>query len=175
MEQRTIHIDWQGPIQWTDIKLLTAASDRGVYQVYGCHPLYGADVLLYIRKTDTQTFAARLKQESFWQWHQDFGRLTLYVGRLAGSTTPSKSEWSRQIDLAERLLIVSHTPAVNAQKNIQRDSSDLQTLHVFNWGSYRSLMPEVSGYRWSAYYDKIPYTIFGMSAKLATRLRNSPA
>ncbi len=162
MEQRIIHIEWQGPFHWKEIKSLSAPSDRGIYQVYGCHPLYGADVLLYIGKTDNQTFARRLKQESFWQWHQDFGRLSLYVGRLAGSGTPRESEWSKQIDLAERLLIVSHEPAVNAQKSIQRDSPELQSVHVFNWGSYRSLMPEVSGYRWSAYYDKMPsYDVFG--------------
>jgi hypothetical protein len=161
MNRREIHIQWQGPLAWKEIRSLTARSDRGIYQVYGSHPLYGADVLLYIGKTDTQTFGKRLHQETFWQWHQDFGRLTLYVGRLAGSATPREQEWSAQIDLAERLLIVSHTPAVNAQKSIRRDSPELQSVHIFNWGSYRSLMPEVSGYRWTAYYDKLETLDFG--------------
>lgn len=49
--------------------------------MYGCHPIYGNDVLLYIGKAQKQTFAKRLSQEG-WEYNEDAKNIKFYVGRL---------------------------------------------------------------------------------------------
>jgi hypothetical protein len=102
-----VHLQWDGPITWAEKDELDSAVDYGVYQIYGCHPVHGADCLLYIGKASDQRFAARLKQEVDWMYDADFGRLNIYVGRCSGwDGTPRDPEWARQIDLSEKLLIL---------------------------------------------------------------------
>jgi hypothetical protein len=151
---RVVHIQWQGPFRWSDHKKLNGPTDYGIYQVYGCHALYGVDTLLYIGKACKQTFATRLSQEAGWLFDRDFQRLSLYVGRLHGwEGTPSNSEWEDQIDRAEKLLILAHMPAYNAQKGIDYHDRGLQEFHILNWGCHRSLLPEVSGWRHTSKFD----------------------
>jgi hypothetical protein len=151
---RTVHLQWDGPFSWQKKDELTGPSDYGVYQIYGCHAVYGVDTLLYIGKANRQTFAVRLNQECHWLFHQDFQRLSVYVGRCSGwDGNPSATDWEEQIDLAEKLLIVAHRPAWNAQKEINESDLRLYDLHVLNWGCHRSLLPEVSGWRHSSKFD----------------------
>lgn len=161
-----VHIQWAGPFSWEgkqksdrplmheSVSNLNGPSDYGVYQVYGCHAIYGVDTLLYIGKASEQTFAVRLRQESDWVWHSDLQRLSVYVGRLSGwNGTPSNAVWEEHIDRAEKLLILAHRPAYNAQKNIDYGDAQLQEFHVLNWGYHRSLLPEVSGWRYTSKFD----------------------
>lgn len=149
-----VHLQWEGPYTWEGKGDLNKPSDYGIYAIYGCHALYGVDTLLYIGKASKQTFAVRLSQEVDWMWERDFQRMTIYVGRLHGwAGTPSVAAWEDQIDRAEKLLIVAHMPAYNAQKGIDRDDPRLQELHILNWGCHRNLLPEVSGWRHSSKYD----------------------
>ncbi len=162
-----VHIQWAGPFSWEgkqksdrplmykSVGELNGPTDYGVYQVYGCHAIYGVDTLLYIGKASGQKFADRLPEETdLWWWHSDRQRLSVYVGRLSGwNGTPSNAEWEEHIDRAERLLILAHTPAYNAQKGIDYKDSELQEFHVLNWGCHRSLLPEVSGWRYTSKFD----------------------
>lgn len=158
-----IHIQWEGPIKLSELsKLNDESKDYGIYQIYGCHPVYGSDVLLYIGKAARQTFCSRISQEG-WQWNRDADKLEIYAGYLAGSVTPENEQWCKEIDLAEKLLIYSHAPAYNSQ-NIKAipDNKELQDIHILNWGNHRDLMPEVSGERWTSKYDNIDgYSIYG--------------
>src|SRR5260221_10541362 len=106
-----VHIEWEGPYTLEAKNKLKDPTDYGIYQVYGCHSVYGVDTLLYIGKARDQTFATRLKQEEHWLYHQDFQRLSFYVGRFSGWLgTPSDDNWADQIDRAEKLLILAHRP-----------------------------------------------------------------
>jgi hypothetical protein len=164
---RIVHLQWSGPLTWKEKDKLNGPTDYGIYQIYGCHPIYGVDVLLYIGKAYIQKFATRLKaeekQELNWIAHQDFERLSVYVGRCYGwEGTPSDEEWKSQVDLAEKLLIWATMPSHNAQKRIDMNDPGIKALHVFNWGCYRSLPPEASGRRWSSefYHDDDKYLPF---------------
>jgi hypothetical protein len=149
-----VHLQWDGPFTWDGKDKLNSGIDYGVYQVYGCHSVYGVDTLLYIGKARDQTFATRLRQEEHWLYHQDFQRLSIYVGRCSSwDGTPSNQIWSDLIDRAEKLLILAHRPAWNAQKEIKGEDPNLQEFHVLNWGNHRSLLPEVSGWRHSSKFD----------------------
>lgn len=146
-----IHIDWTGPYTYDKaVQLKNTLYDFGVYQIYGTHPVYGADVLLYIGKADQQTFGVRLAQEAWRSTNADSSDLSVYVGRLGGyGRTPSNEEWSRRITIAERMLIVAHWPAGNASGLKVFLGEDYHETHVLNWGNHRNLLPEVSGSRYS--------------------------
>lgn len=155
-----IQIDWDGPYSLAELnKLQNGETDYGVYQIYGKHPIYGSDVLLYIGKADQQTYGLRISQEG-WEYENDYKNFKIYVGRLRGSQPSTNDEWSKEIDLAERLLIYVHKPALNSKSIASLPDAELQDIHILNWGSYRDILPEVSGLRWTSKLDDFPYEIY---------------
>jgi hypothetical protein len=47
--ERIIHIEWEGPYSLSQLDTLNdLRKDYGLYQIYGHHPIYGSNVLLYI-------------------------------------------------------------------------------------------------------------------------------
>jgi hypothetical protein len=150
-----ICITWEGGFSLNDIKdkVLDTNKDYGVYQIYGYHPIYGNNVLLYIGKADRQTFKTRISQETWWWNNEDKNNIQIYIGRLFAKKQPNDEEWSRMIDIAERMLIYSHSPAMNSSSifSISRDIKALkefENITIFNYDQHRSLFPEVSGEMW---------------------------
>ena len=54
-----IYVDWSGPYTYEDVvnynenkietkKFAVKPTDFGLYQIYGAHPIYGDNVLIYI-------------------------------------------------------------------------------------------------------------------------------
>jgi hypothetical protein len=158
-----VHIDWSGPHNLNDIASLNGDTDYGIYQIYGAHPVYGSDVLLYIGLAAQQTFAVRLSQHhAGCNSNPDAGRVQIYIGRLWGTSTPDSDTWERHIALAERLLIYTHQLAENAQKELKAMEPALRHVHVINWHRYRDLLPEVSGACWTERFaDVQTYRHFG--------------
>ena len=148
-----IYITWEGPYTLQDLKDNTYLKNKdeayGIYQIYGTHPVYGSDVLLYIGKTNSQTFAKRIKQEG-WEYNSDSNNIKIYVGKLFNKEQPKKEIWNKLISHAEKLLIYTHAPAYNSS-NINTLSREAETLkeiknvRVINYDNYRNLMSEVSG------------------------------
>lgn len=186
--QQDIRITWDGPFSLKDIgycednenysfakgtQLNEYGIDHGVYQVYGCHPIYGNNVLLYIGKTEQQTFAKRISQEA-WEYDTDSKNIQFYVGRLFDKKQPSNDVWDRLISLAERILIFVHSPARNSSHilNISKNSDvlkEFENIRVMNYDNYRSLMPEVSGELWVKGFDDYE-GVFGSDSLNATSL-----
>jgi hypothetical protein len=157
---KLIQIDWQGPFTLGELNLINDVSqDYGIYQIYGKHTVYGKDVLLYIGKADQQTIGKRVSQENWWDTN-DSNHLKIYAGRLAGEKTPQEVEWSKEIDLAEKLLINVHKPAYNSKNLTSIPDLELQDVHIINWGDYRDLLPEVSGLRWTSKLDHVEYNTY---------------
>ncbi|AJD92215.1 hypothetical protein JMA_28980 [Jeotgalibacillus malaysiensis] len=158
--QHMIQIDWNGPYKLPELNQLTnTETDYGVYQIYGKHPVYGSNVLLYIGKADRQTFGIRISQEG-WLYQNDANNLKIYIGRLHGNQPSSGSAWSSEIDLAERLLLYVHKPAHNSKSIASLVNQQLQYVHVLNWGHHRDLLPEVSGFRWTGRLDEEGYEVY---------------
>ena len=111
-ESKLIHVQWEGPMSLKEIEKRNQPKDKGLYQIYGGHNVYGSDSLLYIGKTKAQSFAKRIPQHGreFLDWNQDHERLTFYVGWLFGTNSSSNGA---DIDLIEALLIFAHNPARN--------------------------------------------------------------
>jgi len=158
-----IHIEWDGPHRLDAVSSLTGATDHGVYQIYGGHPVYGNNALLYIGLAAGQTFGQRIPQETQWTYNRDAGRVEVYIGRLSGEVTPDDDTWDRHIRLAERLLIFAHSPPMNTQKSLRSLERDLRSVRVLNWGRHRDLLPEVSGARWASREEDFPnYHIYSV-------------
>lgn len=152
-----IHIEWEGPLTVDAAKELTGEGDYGLYQIYGGHPIYGSNALLYIGEARKQQFGARIGQHGWWlEFNQDAQRASVYVGRLADEVTPTDEIWDERIDLAERLLIFACRPAYNSRQRLGALDVRLYDVHVLNWGSFCDLLPEVSGARWSSKYGVMP-------------------
>lgn len=157
---KLIQIEWEGSYYLNDLPTLTnEETDYGIYQVYGKHPVYGNDVLLYIGKADYQTLGKRIAQEN-WLNTNDSNNVKIYVGRLHGSQNPSDEVWSKDIDLAERLLIYVHKPAYNSRSISSLPDTELQNIHILNWGHHRDLLPELSGLRWTSKLDFFDYEMY---------------
>jgi len=170
-----IHLDWEGPFTQSQIQELSGPSDYGVYQVYGTHPVYGSNVLLYIGLAESQTFAQRLPQHGWCNMTSDAKQVSFYIGRLFGNTHPDNKTWGYHIKLAERLLIHAHKPAQNTQKELAGLENDLWFVHVVNWRYYRDLMPEVSGARWTGRFDDLSYdTRYTIETYRVQKLENVP-
>jgi len=145
-----INIWWEGPYTLSDIENKNIGNDDnkdyGVYQIYGTHPVYGNNVLLYIGKTEQQVFSTRLNQETHWWNNQDANNIQIYFGRLIGNT-PSESIWTSMINKAEKLLIYAHRPAHNSSNINSIQEDEAKNTHVLNWGTFKDLQPEVSSMR----------------------------
>ena len=125
----TIHVIWEGPLSEREVEQLSKLRrDRGLYQIYGFHPVYGP--------RDFEDLLA------------DAQHRHVYVGRLAGTNFPGPGEWTDQIDAAEKLLIFAHIPAYNSQNIAASLDSGVAHVRLLNWGNYGSLLPEMSGQRW---------------------------
>lgn len=154
-----INIMWEGPLKLKKVYKKNGSSDRGVYQCYGYHPVYGLDVLLYIGKVTPQiakvtsqdrTFGIRLSEEGFEGWNQ---AIQIYLGRIISitkeehqSSDTNDEDWRRKIDQAESLLIHACFPAYNSQ-GIKSPPEDCKNLLILNWGQFGSLPEAISGYR----------------------------
>lgn len=140
-----IHIDWVTGVSFENAYKLTGPTDYGIYQIYGSHPVYGHNVLLYIGKARDQTLGIRLRQHEKWLYNQDSENVRIYTGRISSDDELDKL-WDHKVDLAEKLLIFTHQPACNSS-NINSISDMPIETHVLNWGDRAMLLPEVSAYR----------------------------
>ena len=147
-----IDISWEGPLSAEQAeKLNDEERDYGVYAAYGRSSVYGpGSVLLYIGKANEQTFGVRIPQH-IWHGGSRYGGFPMqyHVGRLCGEHQPTNERWGSLIDVAESLLIHSHSPSWNSQHVATLELPEgYENTRVFNWGYYRNLLPEVSGARW---------------------------
>ena len=154
-----IHIRWDGPYTYKEVLGFDGNADYGLYLITGLHPSYGYGALCYIGMADQETFSKRLRQgDHNWQgdmvWGDNTAHLRYYLGRVhkTTNTKPRADKWSTMIKQAERLLIAAHLPSWNSQgiRGIKEEKAkEFDDIHVFNWGQYATLFPEVSGARHS--------------------------
>ena len=153
---KEIHINWRGPYSLEDAKG-EQGQTVGLYQYMGMHDVYGPATLLYIGKSDVW-ISNRLTEHVHHLWSSL--PVDILIGEVAAKTNLEDDERKKQIELAERLLIYTHSPAWNSSnvKSIsEKKWSEIPAdLHIFNWGVRGHLLPEVSAKRWSAIGNKFP-------------------
>ena len=140
-EIKIINIVWKGPLNPDGVEKNTRS---GVYQYYGDHHVYGSDVLLYIGQATN--LADRIRKDRFDKLCDR--NIKIYFGFLE----------QEMLDEVEKLLICASAPARNSNHVIEpldeAQDTSLLNLLILNWGNYRSLLPEISGYRFTNHlYD----------------------
>ena len=164
MAKNIVHIFWEGNLSLDQvIKNKSDEKDCGIYQIYGTHPIYGHNSLLYIGIATDQTFAKRISEhKKQWLKDSDLDPVTIYLGdvyRQLGkvykeSEDFSDEEWEIITKQCEQLLIYALAPGYNSRNKQSINELELRDLHILNWGDRRDLYPEISGDRWTEKYGK---------------------
>lgn len=138
---RLIEVAWAGPISADEITHLGAVHDLGVLAIYGSHPVFGDDALLYIDEAREAPFASRLDRIGHWLKFLP-SEPRFYVGRLGGIDALDEDEWQAQINDAYRMLMFFHAPPWNS-RGIDHHQVGTPTV-VLNMGRRHRLQLEVS-------------------------------
>lgn len=122
------------------------ADGNGFYCIYGRHPVYGPDVLLYIGETkeaeSRRSFRKRIVEHlkgRFW-YHAN-------LSVSLGTPDATLKLQPQEICLIESILIAAHKPALNRQ-HIDRALDGAQRFLIRNWDFMEALQHECSGQYW---------------------------
>lgn len=146
---------WEGPYYLDDIlkdkngKILKEW--HCLYQIYGSHPTYGSDVLLYIGKTERSIKERILEHYSRFSNQCDevkvffasFGEFINWEERNKIENYIPVGTENTMLIAIEELLIYSHQPTYNSQ-SLSSTNFKKENFRIFNTGRRKSLMPEIS-------------------------------
>ncbi len=140
---KTIELLWELITQDPKEKEV-AKKDGGIYQIYGTHPIYGRDVLLYIGKS-TSDLDGRLEVHNSTWINYEYDPVKVYYGKIA---TFTEFEGYSKLDIisrAEALLIYYCAPAYNSNLITAINEQYLkEDIVVRNYGRIGSLPTEIS-------------------------------
>jgi len=146
MDERIFDVFWEGPFKWGDHK--KKLSDCHVlYAIFGTHPVYGYNALLYIGKTEK--IDNRMSFHADWI-EDEYDVVSVRVASMGEISNWDKWDEYQRYDVAkikdvagvEALLIYTHQPACNQKSKGSLNAA--KGFRVFNTGMIGSLMPEVS-------------------------------
>lgn len=179
-EVTVIVIDWeQVPYKPEEISKHCNDHDCGLYQVYGHHPAYGSNALLYIG-ISKDLFSNRLKDR--WEFVESSVRPQyVCLGRIVHSKNLEEldwavSDWHKMIAIAEQILIKCHNPSLNKQHIGGLFNNGFGGNHylVINTGDYGQLLPEVSTLRMSYTYYMFEDPISKRLLEASTNIELAP-
>ena len=143
---------WRGPYSEESLDSLTDEDNEKfvLYKIYGSHPVYGDNVLLYIGMTE-QGVKKRLIQHDYWMDEERFGHSRIYFASIGKFESWKISDETEIFDRLEReiiekvesLLIYAHQPVHNTK--YRNSAKKSKNIRLFNTGSFGVLMPEISG------------------------------
>jgi hypothetical protein len=144
-QSNVIHLLWSGPHKVDSFKTnSTIDNNKGVYQIYGTHPIYGRNVLLYIGKTNDNFINRISAHDDVWIKYE-YDEVTIYTGTVVdeyGEGVESEEDEKTLIDRAEQLLLYYCAPAYNSN-GIQK-LKITEDRRLLNYGKIGSLPTEVS-------------------------------
>ncbi len=148
MDELIFDIHWYGPYKKEEL----GTKDRTycvLYSIYGTHPTYGPNVLLYIGRTEMDVLE-RLRQHEDWL-NDERDPVSVYIAAVGRFESWAKARATKDypppaidtVKAVEALLIYAHQPAYNSQS--KQNAQSAKNLRLFNSGRYGGLLPEVSG------------------------------
>jgi hypothetical protein len=146
--EKIYEIAWDGPFEWRE-GLKHCKTHHVLYQLYGSHPLYGPDVLLYLGASH-RDIKRRLKTHEKEWIHEEWGDIRIRLGSVREFKTwnaqNAKKGWIKHnravIEPIEGLLIYANQPAYNERN--KSDAAGAQGIRIFNTGKLGSILPEIS-------------------------------
>ncbi|MGJ3448674.1 hypothetical protein [Enterobacter sp. PTB] len=142
---------WEGPFSLDEVqdKIVSRNNGHCLYQIYGDHPCYGNDVLLYIGQT-RKGIDQRFKQHNR-RFSAQCNKVTVFIASCGEFTTWKNWHGTEaytlpavdELDAIEALLIYAHQPAYNSREKCQPIFSG-HDFRIFNTYRRKALMPEIS-------------------------------
>lgn len=148
-----IDVYWEGPFSSEAINKLKGIKGHCLYQIYGSHPVYGRDSLLYIGLSDRDEIFTRLKEHTWIQNQADLCQI--YIASCGDFTNWEawRKDGRRRYDYnesknitllaIESLLIYAHQPSYNSA-SLKSTSFAEKPFRLFNSGKRGLLLSEVS-------------------------------
>ena len=110
---RTVRVEWEGSLTIDEVlELGDPNRDFGLYQIYGCHVIFGDNSLLYIGETATKerTFSQRFVEHA--GWLKEEKGVFIYVGRI--NKEDYGADRQQVIKDTEAFTIYWHSPPYNS-------------------------------------------------------------
>jgi hypothetical protein len=152
MEEKIYIVHWEGPFPWNTRKQYIRAN-HVLYAIYGTHPLYGLNVLLYLGKGEGGVNTRLDSHDRDWMKNEyDYRSMTVRlasVGKFIDWDTWDKEKLSYPAPYAstivgvESLLIHAYQPAYCSMEK-EGLRSESRGMRIFNTGDSGMLLPEVS-------------------------------
>jgi hypothetical protein len=148
MNERIYDVHWEGPHNFEELSSKSFDENLVLYAIYGTHPIYGRNVLLYIGTTDS-LISTRLSQHAWWVEGEP-DPCGVYMASIGGFTNwqaweeipkykRMRSEITKKV---EALLIYAHQPVYNQRS--KRSAMASKGMRIFNTGHRGTLLGEVS-------------------------------
>lgn len=135
---------WNGPYRYNEVMEQGQDDHKaGLYMIYGNHPVYGTNVLLYIGRTFKNTKNRIENHELIAYPELD---CQIYFGYPIIQVDEAVESISEKIEVAEALLIERHFPALNRQLEFKLLKNKSELYCVLNWNARRSLQADVSNF-----------------------------
>lgn len=145
--EKIFEVFWDGPFEWRK-GIKDCKEHHILYQVYGYHPLYGSNVLLYIGSSHTSV-KTRLKEHEWWldeEWEDTQVRLGSIREFTTWRSQEVKKRWPKPgkmtVEAIEALLIYANQPVYNDRN--KSDAKKAKGIRIFNNGRLGQILPEVS-------------------------------
>lgn len=155
---------WEGPYSSINIGENQDLEGHCLYQIYGTHPVYGANTLLYIGRTNRKKIYTRLKEHSWIDAQSDECQIFVAsCGYFMGWDKWHEDKRERYepyqcdsilLSAIESLLIYAHQPSYNSA-NLKSTSFAKLPFRLFNSGRRAMLNPEIS----TQFYSDSPQTL----------------
>ena len=150
-DEKIYEVYWKGPFTDDTLEKLTEEENEKfvLYKIYGSHPMYRNDILLYVGMTEIGV-VNRLNQHNYWMDEERFGPSKIYFASIGHFESWKQSDEMiifdcldrKVIENVEELLIYAHQPVHN--KKSRSSAKGAKGIRLFNTGAYGMLMPEVS-------------------------------
>jgi len=155
-EKKPYIVFWEGPYQFSEYEKLKTKRGHVLYQLYGTHPIYGSNVLLYIGLSGLDgrnDIKKRFEDHDNWVV-DEYDDMTVRLGSIGIYNDKDWMEWEKLPDEAyekpsestikniEALLIYAHQPAYNQKSKGSTKSA--KGIRIFNAGKMGQLLQELS-------------------------------
>lgn len=153
MKFKILKIYWQGPYSIHECiqKFGDYKTDYGIYQIYGNHNVNGVDNLLYIGKSDQRPFQVRFIEHKNDWIDKESSEVKIYLGRFydivfPDNVFPTNEQWSKYIDICEKMLIYHCQPSYNVREKYLSPTFSDEEYILLNIGRRHRLPAEISTY-----------------------------
>lgn len=150
-DESIYEVHWLGLFKPSKIRKLKPKKlqKHCLYSIYGSHPLYGDNVLLYVGMTE-RGVDKRLSEHDYHMDQERFGNSRVFLASIgpfnswkeSGEIAIFEKPERELIQKIESLLRYAHQPCFNTSN--RKSAKNSSGIRIFNTGCYGDMHPEAS-------------------------------